>query len=513
MTQKEAKSGKASLKVVESPQKRLTFHRLLPDPRVDTRSRWAKSRPELRNLTEAQSVMKLMTSDAFEQTVQPLLDRAEVERAERQRRKREFLYTVTEVERAMVFKAITGINLMKELRDKLAGDDPELRETLGYSRPRNAERNMRRMDGVPSEATLCRHRQLFDARERADAYVRFFELARDQHLIEFPVEMLDEIRLLGMDGSKIEIEGQCPIYKKKTGEIVNAKKVTCWDGGYVGSGSSRDHSGHGFNKMTITTASTLPLVFEVTPLNISEYRVAEHLVDRLGSDVFSKLKERRLSVLTADGIFDGRSLRARIRSNGMIENIHGASHADTPKVEARVARLRKERIKIKDATNKDAKNWFSNGLFELVCKCGKGNVRPGYDFKQNGETIARVEGNCDTCGRITITSSRWRLAKNPKQFMRVNPENPKERPHLAFGNPLTYDSPVSKVYGRQRFGRNEGLNSVMATRMGLTTGKRRYTTIQHARADVAVSYGLAHLLTMMQRRAEAAVRSAPPLAA
>jgi hypothetical protein len=488
-----AKSGKAASKV-ERPKRRFALHRLLPDPRVDLRSRWTKSRPELSHLTEAQMVMDLMASDAFQKTVQPLLDRVEEERAFSQRRKREFPYTVTEVERAMVFKAVAGINLIKELRDTLSGDDGELRATLGFDKPRNPDRPMKRMDGVPSEATLCRHRKLFDRGERAHAYKRCFELMRDQHFIEFPVEMLDEIRQLAGDGSKIEVEGVCPIYDKKTKEILNAKSVTCPDGGYVGKGSSPDHSGHGFNKHTIATATKLPLVFEVGPLPLpSEIRTCEVLLERLGEDVLSKLPVRGLGVFSADGVYSGNGVRAGVRRLGMIENIHKASHADTPEVAARVAKLRKERIKIQGKPN-----WFSDGLYQLVCKCEQGTLRPGYDFDKDGGVSTWTEGTCVNCGPITITSGRWRIEKS---WVRVDPSNPDDEPQLAFGNPLTYDSLVSRAYGNQRRSRQEGLNSVMATRMGLTTGKRRYKTIEDARADVAIAYALSHMLTMMQRRA------------
>lgn len=507
------KQTKPKATVVELPARRERYHRLLPDPRVDTRSRWAKSRPELQHLTEAQMVVELMATDAFQETVQPLLDQVEAERSERQRRKRTFLYSVTEVEKAMIFKAITGINLMTELREKLTADEPGLRETLGFDWPRNPDREMVRMDGVPSLATLCRHRQLFDRRERAEAYARFFERVRDDHFVEFPVEMLDEIRQLGIDGSKIEIQGECPIYDKKDKgkqdkKPVNPKRITCPDGGYVGRGASPDKSGHGFNKHTIATATKLPLVFEVTPLNDAEIRTGEKLIDQLDAEILSQYPERALGVMNGDSAYSGPDFRKRARRFRMIENIHKTSHADKPEVVARVESLREERIKIKGHPS-----WFSDGLYQLVCKCKRGNVRPGYSIDKNGRTLTWVEGSCKHgCGSITITSGWWRIAQNPRQWVRINPANKKERPDLAFGNPLTYDHPVSNTYGRQRRSRQEGLNSVMATRMNLTTGKRRYKTIQDARADVAVSYALAHFLTMIQRRA-AAGSCAPPLAA
>jgi hypothetical protein len=444
-------------------------------------------------------VMDLVATDAFQETVQPLLDRVEEERALFQNRKRPFPYSVTEIERVFIFKAITGINHVKELRAALAGDNEEVRETLGLDRPRDADRPRKTMDGVPSEATLCRHRKLFDRAERAQAYRRLFERLRDDHLSEFPAEMLEELRLLFADGSKIEIEGVCPIYDKDKKTVINRKRVTCLDGGYVGPSASADHRGHGFNIHTIGTGTKLALEFEVTPLQVSESGTCEALLHSLGAEVFAKLvgDPSGLRVLTADGAYSAPGVRAAARRLGIVENIHIASHADSETVQERVTKLRAERIPIEGT-----KTWFSDGLYQLVCKCGQGTVRPDYDFDRHGGAIVRTAGTCQSCGPVSITSGKWRLAQNPKRWVRIDPSNPKERPQLAFGNPLTYDSPVAEVYGNQRRCRLEWLNSVLARRMGLTTGRRRYKTIEDARADVAIIYALSHLLAMAQRRAE-----------
>jgi len=497
-------------------ERRMRGHRNLPDPNGDTTQRWAKDMPELKEVTEAQMVMLLMESDAFQKTVQPLLDRAEEKRFQQQRRKRPFRYSVTEIERVILYKAFTGTNTMMEVRKDLAGDRAEARRTLGFDFPRNEDRPGERetLDGVPSEATLCRHRQLFDPKERVEAYIALFKMLRDQHIIDFPDEMLEELRRQGIDGSKIEITGECPIYEKKkvgkkwkkTGKIVNEKRLTCRDGGYVAKGASPDKTGHGFNKVTMGTATKLAMVFDVTPLNRNEAEVAGELIAQYREEILPLLPERRLGVLTGDSAFAAKWLRKEIRSVGLIENAHNVSHADTPAVRKRLSRLRKERTKIEDHPN-----WFVDGLQQVICRCGK--IAAGdWDLDRTGQTTCRVYGSCSKCGSISITSERWRLSQNPKKYLRIDPKNKDEQPDLRLGNGLTYDSPMSAAYGAERWSRGEGLNSVMASRFGLTTGKRRYKTIQDARADVAATYALTHLLTMMQRKLEAA-GAAPPLAA
>jgi hypothetical protein len=509
-------SGSSNVKqFAPARERRMRGHRNLPDPNGDTTQRWAKDMPELREVTEAQMVMLLMESDAFHQTVQPLLDRAEEKRFQQQRRKRPFRYGVAEIERVILFKAITGTPTMVETRDKLGGDRSEARRTLGFDFPRNEGRPGERetLDGVPSEATLCRQRQLFDPKERAEAYVALFKMLRDQHIIDFPDEMLEELLRVGIDGSKIEITGECPIWERKRKgdksrrkKLVNASRITCPDGGYVAKGASPDKTGHGFNKMTMGTATKLPVVFDVTPLNRNEGQAASELIAQYREEILPLLPERRLGVLTGDSAFAANWLRQEIRSVGLIENAHNVSHADTPAVRKRAASKRKERTKIEGYPD-----WFVDGLQQVICRCGK--LATGHwELDRNGETTCRVYGSCKKCGSVSITSGCWRLSKNPKKYLKVDPKNKKEKPDYRLGNGLTYDSKVSAAYGAERWSRGEGLNSVMASRFGLTTGKRRYKTIQDARADVAASYALMHLLTMMQRKL-AAAGAAPPLAA
>jgi hypothetical protein len=80
----------------------------------------------------------------------------------------------------------------------------------------------------------------------------------------------------------------------------------------------------------------------------------------------------------------------------------------------------------------------------------------------------------------------------------------KDRANWAFGNPLTYNDGLAKVYGTKRFAHNEGFHGKMTTRFNLFKGKRWFQRKAHARLDVAMTYSITHALAMEQRRRVAA---------
>src|SRR5262249_13748520 len=150
----------------------------------------------------------------------------------------------------------------REARNALAGDRKKARQLLGFDKPRNPKwraDQMELLDGVPSEATLCRHLKRFDESRRLELYRKAGLDARDRHLTYD--EFINELLLLFADGTKIETKHVAPHVDKKTGEVINEGKVTAWDAGYVSPKSApADHSGTGWNKVAITTASRVPVV-------------------------------------------------------------------------------------------------------------------------------------------------------------------------------------------------------------------------------------------------------------
>jgi hypothetical protein len=104
-------------------------------------------------------------------------------------------------------------------------------------------------------------------------------------------DFLDELRIVNADGTKIETHYTAPIIDPKTGRAVNDSKITAPEAGYVPTSASPDKSGHGWNLVSITTSSGLPLAHAVVPLNAPERETllgvirgpfAERIAPRIG---------------------------------------------------------------------------------------------------------------------------------------------------------------------------------------------------------------------------------------
>ena len=93
------------------------------------------------------------------------------------------------------------------------------------------------------------------------------------------------------------------------------------------------------------------------------------------------------------------------------------------------------------------------------------------------------------------------------------PGDPAETADWYFGNPLTYNDILSRIYGGRRFGHNEGYNSSLANRfMICSDAARRIRSGNQARIE---AYGVAvvqHAISMAYRRMIAAETppGAPP---
>jgi hypothetical protein len=259
---------------------------------------------------------------------------------------------------------------------------------------------------------------------------------------------------------------------------------------------TKKKGGHGFNLVAIPTATGLPLEFAVVPINASEKRVAGAILrERFARNVLPHLDRTQLHVLTADSAFTSPLLRSLLRPLGILENIHMISHSKEEKSIARAKKEREENIPIEGK-----EKWTANGLREIKCACGEGRVSSRVGVTRRGHAFARLEGNCKTCGAITITSGQWRLAQNPKKFRLVQPGDPAEVRDWTFGNPLTYDSPVAAAFGKKRFAHNEGFHGALESRFRLIKGKRWYRSRVEAETDTAVIFCVMHALAMEQRR-------------
>ena len=363
---------------------------------------------------------------------------------------------------------------------------------------------------LPSEATLSRHRARFGSGRRATKYLELFKRLRDENLAAD--ETRAESRLLYLDGSPVLTHYQAPVYDPKTGKVKNGgvskrgfTQITAPDAGYLPHSAGFDKTGSGWNSVTIVNETGLPLAFSLPPLNASERTTALDLIRDELEEVIGLLGERELRVLTADGGFTKGELRRELRKLGIVENIHPVSHADSDRARANAAKHDKRRYPI------TGYKWFTNGHRELKCKCGKGTTAKRVTLGPKQTAIVRVEGHCGKCGNITITSGDWRLAQNPSRWVRINPQNPDERPDFLMGNPLTYNDVVASEYGNGRFGRHEGFHGAMATRFQILKQKRWFRRRDQALTELAMTFCVMHSVALEQRRrVRVAQACAPP---
>ncbi|MBA2794871.1 MAG: hypothetical protein H0U32_12890, partial [Thermoleophilaceae bacterium] len=238
----------------------------------------------------------------------------------------------------------------RSARDRLAGD--EAREILGFSDPRNrGGRVIHLRDGIPSEASVSRHKSRFGEATRLLAYGQLFD-----RLVTEPLDdpaMREEARILDIDGSHILTHYTCP--KTNRGRVTNEKQVTCPDGGFLPPTEQQPgKSGHGFNLVSITTATGLPLAFDVAKINASEKTTATDLLQGQFADLVApRLDPTKVAVLSGDGGFNAKPLRAAAHELGLVENIHLASHADRDTSRKNVSRRDHASIQIEGYPNWD----------------------------------------------------------------------------------------------------------------------------------------------------------------
>ncbi len=452
---------------------------------------YAKSRPELAGFSEAQITRAILDSAAWQQVMRPIL--AELDRQRTRPGKEKPIYSSEELESVLLYQRVCGLGSYKRARNELAGDREEARRLLGFDKPRNRKtRVVKLRDGVPSEATVSRHRARFNERRRVEAYLALERRLLEEHLA--CPELQEEALILNMDGTKIETHYTAPIIDRATKTCINDSRVTAPEAGYVPYSAGRDKSGHGWNLVSITSQTGIPLAWTVVPLHASERDVGVAVVRELADRVTPRVP-RQLSVLSADGGFNKQELRAELRRLGIVENIHLVSHGDEPVSRANAANNNAKRVPIEGY-----KDWFANGHRELVCACGAGTMIKRLSLDRHGKAVVRTEGTCRKCGSITITSGDWRKAQNPDRWVRINPQNPREKPDLLMGNPLTFNDPNASEYGRRRFGHHEGFHGALVSRFGLIKDKRWFRRIDEARIATAMTFCVMHVVALEQRR-------------
>ena len=433
-----------------------------------------------------EEVLIYMRQVPFQLIVMPELNRIDapdqVDARGRKSRRRPRIWTAPELESILIFGRMAGKTTVKDCLSALAADQVARRK-LGFTRSRLSDSHVRgdRMihDCLPSEATMSRHLARWGREERRDAYEALNAALRDE-LLEIP-EVAEDAGLLYMDGTSIETCFMPPKFHPDTGELVNGGKVTAPDAGYVALGNPR--SGSGWTLVPVVTRGGVILSMAIGRRNKPETALAAEALADLAANVLPKLP-RKVRVLTADSGFSNNGLRKFMHKElDVLPNIHQHSHKDTELTQRNARKESARRIPIESRDGREAsfRNWAVNGHRELVCSCGEGRIERQTSLGKRAPQIHTI-GRCENCGDISVTPGAYRLAKNPTRFV---PAEPGEEADWSLGNPLTYNDPLSLLYGNDRMGRNEGLFGCLSTGLGLLKGKRRFRSQVEAETDVA----------------------------
>ncbi len=493
-------------KGVESPRKRRFRCGPFPEP-LKGDVPYAKSRPELAGLSLGEQVRIYMTTPAWNEVLRPILDALDKDRPKRGPKPS---YSSEELESCLLFQVLAGVSTYGKARALLAGDRGEQdRAALGFDHPRKrvgrSLRLVRSSDCVPSEATVWRHKRRFGLDRHAAAYRVLFEALVREHFEEFPEQMSDEAQLVHWDGSALRSHyTSFERENRATGEV---KPPTLIGGGFMP--RTEDNSGkdgHGFCMVAAVTQTGLPLVSRLTPIQDNEGKTAVAILeDEWRRVVAPYLCDDRVRVMAGDSAYSGPNIRAAVHRAGFVPNTHTVSHAKRDRSEGTAEERKAAKLEIRYC-----KNWHLNGLHELSCECGQGKTFRRVGKKQSGEAVARLEGSCRNCGSVSLTAGQWRLFANKKAVAKVLPGE-KHEIDWRIGNPLTFDDPVSKRYGKARYGHGEGFHGALVTRFGLLKEKAWYRDRRQAERDVMQVFCAMHSIAKHQRRLAAHGAPGAPL--
>jgi hypothetical protein len=524
-----------------APVKRLRWPKSVPVPNSDFG--WANKRPELHGLDAGDQTLIVLNSIAWRQVMVPRLDQLDTELSTRGRR----LYNSHELETVLLYQHVLGLRSYRAARNYLASDrGAHARQLLGLHRPRTEVYNLGRQrlfDGIPSEASVSRHRTRFGEEERERAYELLFErfvAETVQDLVADP-ERCDEPLILHGDGSMLLTHYRAA-HTLGGDEGPGNLPVTARDAGYVGARQyNHEKAGSGWNSLTVTTATGLPLLHRLIPMSQSEKDNMLALFDEEWQRlVGAYLPEDRLAFFSADGGFNKPGLRERLRQLRVVENIAISSRDKSKPTErddlGEPSEDPEERKR--DAQNRDQAvieiqgydSWYADGHRAIHCVCGAGTTSRVFDVRK-GIAVARVEGTCSTCGSITITSGLWRLGLNRtprtpqgkelakkrksklvKVFWRCHDEADHAKADWLLGNSLTYHDPIAQHLAKVRYGSIEGFHGALVTRFGLLDHKHWFRRKSQARISFLATYSVMHALAAEQRRRArlAAALAQPP---
>jgi hypothetical protein len=500
----------------------------LPPAPEDRALDYAASREELRGIDPGEIVLAVEQLEGFREIVRPALDAADAARlqpreGERRRRGRRPSFHALDYWRLEVLRRVVASHSTQATRDWLTTDKAaRTRELLGFDKARTHYGGKERkwMDGVPSDGWVSDFRvKWMPEAELAGLMGQLERSALAEKLKTLPGAR-EECRVLYADGSKVETHATAPIVRKdKDGnviEVVNEWKkgrdgelvpgITAPEAGYVPNrGGNADHSGHGWNVVMVMSSKGTVLAHRNVPMHAGENTTLIEMVPEVGQVLetlrASRAGDRRrppeLRVLTTDCNFHSQELRRELREIGIIENTHLSSHAKRPSSQNDAKERGGKRYPIDRHPD-----WFLNGHRELICACGKGKTsRVAAIDPRTGKATARLKGECPECKSVTITSGLWMQTENASgKFHQCLPHD-KARAEWDIGNPLTFNDPLAREYGRGRFNGQEGaFGSQFTQRFGLLKNKRWFYRQSQVDLEVAAVVTITHALSLERWR-------------
>ncbi len=407
--------------------------------------------------------------------------------------------------RLEILRRVIASHSTQHTRDWLTTDKAaRTRVLLGFDGPRThyGGKPKKWMDGIPSDGWMSDFRtKWLPESELASLMEQLERWALTEKMTTIP-GFREECRVLYADGSKLETHATPP--KVKDGVVVNEWKkgrngkrvpaITAPDAGYVpNDGGNADHSGAGWNIVFVMSSKGTVLAHHNVAMNIPEPNTLAKMVPEI-KEALKPLGDPELRVLTTDAAFHSHETRRALRSIGIIENTHLSSHAKRGSSEQKAKERTKKRFKINGHPD-----WFATGHREIVCKCGQGKTSRVAEIDRDGRAVARIKGECATCGSVLITSGLWRLAGNAK-FVKCKPSE-REHAEFDFGNPLTFHDPLSKEYGQARFNGQEGaFGSQFTQRWKLLKSKRWFYRQSQVNLEVSAIITITHALSLEQLR-------------
>jgi hypothetical protein len=285
--------------------------------------------------------------------------------------------------------------------------------------------------------------------------------------------------------------------------------------------------GPGWNLLTVTTETGVPLAWRLTRINEAERTEGTRFAEQELKAALAKLdsfsapgQPGEIRVLTADSGFSTGHLRHALRDLGVLENIHHVSHAHSDRSQNNAAAKRKKRYAILRDPGLFYDNWYADGHRQLHCRCGHGVVAKRITRGIRGRVSSRLEGQCKSCGPISIDAGRWALRRNNSKratkeqrvYLAKHEGNvPRDKVEYLFGNPLTFDDAVAGEYGRGRWSYNEGFYGQLVSRFNLLKGKRWIRFADQVKLETSMTFAVMHAVTLEQRaRLQGSTWARPP---